>query len=199
MHTSISSHGLKRSWHSWPRWASAGNKNTRSTHHPQRWNVTTSVVRLKNSHIHTHTHTKYLTRNGEPQRYSWECRWRTENVLVFLLTIVFLFFCAFLCLINFLTCEVKPQWVISSVTVTGGLRVWEGSCDLCQYLVDSDTPVANTKVLELGCGAGLPGLLAAKLGAASVHFQDFVRIFVSFLFVFLFWCVCVCVCESVSL
>ena len=51
MHTCISSHGLKRSWRSCPRRANAGNKNTPSTHHPRRQNVTTLMVGLKNGHI----------------------------------------------------------------------------------------------------------------------------------------------------
>ena len=51
MHTCISSHGLKRSWRSCPRWVNAGNKNTPSTHHPRRQNVTTLMVGLKNGHI----------------------------------------------------------------------------------------------------------------------------------------------------
>ena len=66
MHTCISSHGLKRSWHSCPRRVNAGNKNTPSTHHPRRRNVTTLIFGLKNGHIR-----KNLTQSGEPQRYSW--------------------------------------------------------------------------------------------------------------------------------
>ena len=40
-------------------------------HHPQRWNVTTSIFGLKNGHMR-----KYFTQNGWPQRYSWEGRRR---------------------------------------------------------------------------------------------------------------------------
>ena len=47
-------------------------------HHPRRQNVTTSMVGLKNSHIR-----KNLTQNGEPQRYSWECRRRRSTCLNF--------------------------------------------------------------------------------------------------------------------
>ena len=47
MHTCISSHGLKRSWRSCPRRVNASNKNTPSTHHPRRRNVTTLMVGLK--------------------------------------------------------------------------------------------------------------------------------------------------------
>ena len=63
MSTCLPSHGSR---HSCPRWVNAGNKNTPSMHHPRRWNATTSMVGLKNSHIH-----KHLTQNCEPQRYSW--------------------------------------------------------------------------------------------------------------------------------
>ena len=49
-----------------PRRVNAGNKNTLSTHHPRRRNVTTLMVGLKNGHI-----SKNLTQSGEPQRYSW--------------------------------------------------------------------------------------------------------------------------------
>ena len=51
MYTCISSHGLKRSWRSCPRRVNAGNKNTPSTHHPRRRNVTTLMVGLKNGHV----------------------------------------------------------------------------------------------------------------------------------------------------
>ena len=66
MHTCISSHGLKRSWRSCPRRMNAGNKNTPSTHHPWRRNVTTLMVGLK-----TVTYAKISPKSGEPQRYSW--------------------------------------------------------------------------------------------------------------------------------
>ena len=64
-------HRLKRLGHSCPRWVNAGNKNTPSTCHPRRWNVTTSMVGLGNGYI-----SKNLTQNGEPQIYSWERRSR---------------------------------------------------------------------------------------------------------------------------
>ena len=65
-------HTLKRSWHSSPWRVNAGNKNTPSMHHPRRWNVTTSMIGLKNCQI-----CKNLTlKNGEPQRSSWESRRR---------------------------------------------------------------------------------------------------------------------------
>uniref|UniRef100_T1J8C9 protein-histidine N-methyltransferase n=1 Tax=Strigamia maritima TaxID=126957 RepID=T1J8C9_STRMM len=55
----------------------------------------------------------------------------------------------------------------------GGLKIWEGSVDLCQYLITNKVQFHSKSVLELGCGAGLPGLYALKKGASCVHFQDF--------------------------
>ena len=40
----IPSHGLKWSWHSCPRQVNGGNKNTSTMHHPQKQNVTSSMV-----------------------------------------------------------------------------------------------------------------------------------------------------------
>ena len=74
MLTCIRSHGLKRSWRSCPRRVNASNVNTPSMHHPQRRNVTTSVIGLKILNGHTR---KNLTENGEPQRcIAGECRRR---------------------------------------------------------------------------------------------------------------------------
>lgn len=59
----------------------------------------------------------------------------------------------------------------------GGLKLWEGSLDLVKAL---RTEVQNghlsfkeKRVLELGCGHGLPGIFACLEGAAILHFQDF--------------------------
>ena len=71
---------------------------------------------------------------------------------------------------------------------TGGLKLWECAIDLAGFLsgsaaagcggADAAAPeappaLAGARVLELGCGHGLPGVLAALRGAASVTFQDF--------------------------
>ena len=58
----------------------AATKSTPSMHHPRRWNVTTSIVGLKNGHIRTN-----LTQNGEPQIYSWERRRRSRSDILELL------------------------------------------------------------------------------------------------------------------
>ena len=52
----------QKSWHSCPRRMNAGNKNTPSMHHPQRRNVTTSMVGIKKKWSHTQkSHTKWWT------------------------------------------------------------------------------------------------------------------------------------------
>ena len=77
MHTCISSHRLKRSWHSCPRRVNAGNKNTPSMHHPWRRNVTTLMVGLKNGHIRKKSHPKMVN----PRDIAGERRRRRRNVV----------------------------------------------------------------------------------------------------------------------
>lgn len=52
----------------------------------------------------------------------------------------------------------------------GGLKIWECSIDLINYLKTLDSFPSH--VIELGCGHGLPGLVCAKAGC-QVAFQDF--------------------------
>ena len=78
VHTCIQSQGLKRPWHSCPRWVNAGNKNTPSIHHPRKRNVTTSMVGLKKTPP-KRLHTQNLTQNGEPQSCSWERKRRRRS------------------------------------------------------------------------------------------------------------------------
>ena len=59
----------------------------------------------------------------------------------------------------------------------GGMKIWECSVDLIQFLhkivaEQGELVMAGKKVLELGCGAGLPGIYAL-LNGATVHFQDY--------------------------
>ena len=58
----------------------------------------------------------------------------------------------------------------------GGLKIWECSLDLVNYLhklsLEKKVFFKDKKVLELGCGAGLPGIYAC-LNGASVYFQDY--------------------------
>ncbi|KAK4585623.1 hypothetical protein RGQ29_023042 [Quercus rubra] len=59
----------------------------------------------------------------------------------------------------------------------GGLKLWEGSLDLVKVLhievKNGNLSLRGKRVLELGCGHGLPGIFACLEGAAAVHFQDF--------------------------
>ncbi|KAL6846311.1 hypothetical protein ACP4OV_023759 [Aristida adscensionis] len=59
----------------------------------------------------------------------------------------------------------------------GGLKLWEGSFDLVKTLnsdiKDDKLLLEGKRVLELGCGHGLPGIFASLKGAGLVHFQDF--------------------------
>ncbi|KFB39817.1 AGAP009532-PA-like protein [Anopheles sinensis] len=58
----------------------------------------------------------------------------------------------------------------------GGLKVWECTFDLGQFLVSSEdlkAQLQGKKVLDLGCGAGVLGIEAILLGANTVHFQDY--------------------------
>ncbi|XP_061369176.1 uncharacterized protein LOC133312051 isoform X2 [Gastrolobium bilobum] len=59
----------------------------------------------------------------------------------------------------------------------GGLKLWEGSLDLIKALrsdINSGLiSFGGKRVLEVGCGHGLPGIFALLEGAAAVHFQDF--------------------------
>ncbi|XP_022956194.1 histidine protein methyltransferase 1 homolog [Cucurbita moschata] len=59
----------------------------------------------------------------------------------------------------------------------GGLKLWEGALDLvkalCGEVENGHLSFAGKRVLELGCGHGLPGIYACLEDAAAVHFQDF--------------------------
>ena len=69
--------------------------------------------------------------------------------------------------------ELQRSDLISGV-YEGGLKVWECTLDMLQFISDKGADlVAGKRVLELGCGQGLPGIMCAKLGAASVLLQDY--------------------------
>lgn len=52
----------------------------------------------------------------------------------------------------------------------GGRKLWEASVDLVEYLVREKIGLEGKRVLELGCGHGLPGILALQNGAKEVVF-----------------------------
>ena len=66
---------LKRSWRSCPRRVNAGNKNTPSTHHPRRRNVTTLMVGLKKRSHTQKSHPKIVN----PRDIAGERRRREEE------------------------------------------------------------------------------------------------------------------------
>ncbi len=49
----------------------------------------------------------------------------------------------------------------------GGLKVWDCSLDLVQMVADEPQGIKGKKVLELGCGQGLPGIMALKYAEAE--------------------------------
>lgn len=55
----------------------------------------------------------------------------------------------------------------------GGLTVWECGCDLAEFISGEGMDIKGKSVIELGCGAGLPGICAMKCGAEKVYFQDY--------------------------
>ncbi|TNV72927.1 hypothetical protein FGO68_gene11241 [Halteria grandinella] len=56
----------------------------------------------------------------------------------------------------------------------GGLKLWECSIDLARYIVNNREAFIGKRVLELGCGQGIPGIATLKYGqAAQVVFQDY--------------------------
>jgi predicted RNA methylase len=58
--------------------------------------------------------------------------------------------------------------------LAGGLKIWECTRDLADFLIREGIDLTGKRVLDLGCGTGLLGILAMHLGAESVHFQDYV-------------------------
>ncbi|NXN24987.1 MET18 methyltransferase, partial [Nycticryphes semicollaris] len=55
----------------------------------------------------------------------------------------------------------------------GGLKIWECTFDLIDYFSEAEIRFTNKTVLDLGCGAGLLGIVALKGKAGQVHFQDY--------------------------
>ncbi|XP_072971494.1 uncharacterized protein [Typha angustifolia] len=58
----------------------------------------------------------------------------------------------------------------------GALKSWESSIDLVNVLKneirDGLLSFRGKRILELGCGYGLPGIFACLKGASTVHFED---------------------------
>ena len=55
----------------------------------------------------------------------------------------------------------------------GGMKIWECSHDLVRHLSKSQELLQGKNVLEIGCGAALPGLFCMLSKANSVVLQDY--------------------------
>lgn len=58
---------------------------------------------------------------------------------------------------------------------TTGLRTWEASLYLCEYILQNELEFVNKDIIELGCGTGIIGILLLKLssqGHSSVCLTD---------------------------
>lgn len=55
----------------------------------------------------------------------------------------------------------------------GVAKVWEAGACLAEYLIQHSNCVRGRRVIELGAGVGLTGLIAAAIGAESVHMTDY--------------------------
>ena len=49
-----------------------------------------------------------------------------------------------------------------------GARLWPSALGIAQFLIASNIISCTSRVIELGCGTGLPSLVAASLGASVV-------------------------------
>ena len=86
----------------------------------------------------------------------------------------------FLFLLHIFTCNRFRFLFVIRIFFVGGGKIWECTEDLGDFLTTKSSSnasiLSNIKgkyVLDLGCGAGILGLLALKAGAI-VHFQDYV-------------------------
>lgn len=63
---------------------------------------------------------------------------------------------------------------VSKGQYEGGFKIWECSLDLCSLMTmpEFKDKFTDKIVCELGCGQGLPGILAASKGANITIFQD---------------------------
>ncbi|XP_041645727.1 histidine protein methyltransferase 1 homolog [Cheilinus undulatus] len=74
---------------------------------------------------------------------------------------------------NILSRTAEQKSDLISGVYEGGLKVWECTYDLLELIEKDGETFGGKAVLDLGCGAGLLGILALKRGARQVHFQDY--------------------------
>ncbi|KAH6565133.1 hypothetical protein BASA62_007516 [Batrachochytrium salamandrivorans] len=75
---------------------------------------------------------------------------------------------------NELVQSIEQQSDLITGVYEGGLKTWECSIDLVEYLEQTygQQRMSNLRILELGCGSALPGIYCLRLGA-HVDFQDY--------------------------
>ncbi|KAK4476009.1 hypothetical protein MN116_001242 [Schistosoma mekongi] len=67
---------------------------------------------------------------------------------------------------------IRTQEDVKPGLIEGGFTLWDGSKDLVNYISEHFLEkIYDKHVLELGCGCGLPGILALKTGARLIRFQ----------------------------
>ena len=66
--------------------------------------------------------------------------------------------------------DVALQRDVLTGVYEGGFKVWECALDLVEYIKEHPDFVKGKTVLEIGCGQGLPGIMALKQGAEHVCF-----------------------------
>lgn len=69
--------------------------------------------------------------------------------------------------------EVEVRIVETGISNGVGAKAWRAAKTLSRALVAGASDVAGKRVLELGAGCGMCGLVAARLGASSVTMSDF--------------------------
>ncbi|XP_061693301.1 histidine protein methyltransferase 1 homolog isoform X2 [Syngnathoides biaculeatus] len=74
---------------------------------------------------------------------------------------------------NVLSRTAEQRSDLISGVYEGGLKVWECTYDLLEVIEREGETFGGKAVLDLGCGAGLLGILSLKGGARKVHFQDY--------------------------
>ena len=166
MLTCIQLHGLKRSWHSCPRQVNASNKNTPSMHHPQRRNVTTSMVGLRNVHIHknlteivNHRDTAGKHRRRRSRKTNCLGNWHSDGYAAKCLAL----------------CSQYLDWFTGCQYAATG---WGSMCET-SFSVQQFVHHLNRSVIEIHCFIGLvvkvPASRVADPGSHSCLCWDFYR------------------------
>ncbi len=69
--------------------------------------------------------------------------------------------------------EVVERSDLTPGVYEGGLKLWEGSMDLVEFLVKHQVPLSGMRVMELGCGHALPGIYAAQQVPVAIIIAQF--------------------------